>query len=131
MARILLIDDDESVRTMLRTMLEYHRHTVMEAHDGREGLQLLPKARPDLVITDLVMPEQEGIEVITTLRKTHPALKIIAISGGGRTNSSDDYLVMARRLGADLTLAKPFAHAALLAAIAELLPAGAVPVPRA
>jgi len=114
---------------MLRLMLVHHGHTVMEARDGHEGLQLFPSTHADLVITDIVMPEQEGIEVVMALRSEHPGLKIIAISGGGRTNAAEDYLQLARRLGADLTLAKPFASAALLAAIQELLPADAASVP--
>lgn len=114
---------------MLRLMLVHNGHEVMEAYNGREGLKLLLQARADLVITDLVMPEMEGIEVVMALRKTDPTVKIIAISGGGWTNSAEDYLLMARQLGAHRVLAKPFPHAALLAAIDELLPAAAEPVP--
>ena len=75
------------------------------------------------------MPEKEGMEVVMEIRKAHPALKIIAISGGGRNAATDDYLLMARRLGANIALAKPFSHAALLAAIDDLLPAGELPAP--
>ena len=107
---------------MLRLLLEHHGHTVIEARDGREGLSLFPSARAHLVITDLVMPEREGFDVLATLQKTLPSVKIIVISGGIKENLGD-YLEMALRLGADKALAKPFSHAALLAAINELLPA--------
>ncbi len=82
MARILLIDDDDSVRTMLRLTLAHFGHTVIEARNGKEGLELFQHANADLVITDIVMPEKEGLEVLMELRKKHPPVKIIAISGG-------------------------------------------------
>jgi DNA-binding response OmpR family regulator len=122
MARILLIEDDEHVRTMLRLMLVRFGHAVIEAGNGRQGLTQFQPANFDLVITDLVMPEKEGIEVVIELRKHIPRVKIIAISGGGRANTAAEYLAMARGLGADLVLAKPFPHEALLAAINGLLP---------
>ena len=84
MARILLIDDDDSVRRALRLTLTEFGHTVIEARDGQEGLKLFPQANADLVITDIVMPEKDGIEVLIELRKKQPPVNIIAISGGGR-----------------------------------------------
>ena len=101
MARILLIDDDDTVRTMLRLTLVHFGHTVIEARDGKEGLELFQDANVDLLITDIVMPEKEGLEVLMELRKKHPPVKIIAISGG-------DYLHMAKLMGAAKVLAKPF-----------------------
>ena len=93
MARILLIDDDDSVRTMLRLTLVHFGHTVIEARDGKEGLELFQNTDVDLLITDIVMPEKEGLEVLMELRKRkHPPVKIIAISGG-------DYLHMAKLMG--------------------------------
>ncbi|MEO5957891.1 MAG: response regulator [Opitutaceae bacterium] len=86
MARILLIDDDDDVRTVLRLTLIHFGHTVIEARNGREGLELFAEARPELVITDIVMPEKEGLEVIIELRAHRPPVKIIAISGGGRVS---------------------------------------------
>jgi CheY-like chemotaxis protein len=85
MARILLIDDDEPVRTTLRLTLEHFGHTVIEARDGTEGLALFQHANADLVITDIVMPEKDGLEVLRELRRMHPSVKIIAISGPGGT----------------------------------------------
>jgi DNA-binding response OmpR family regulator len=127
MARILLIDDNDVFRTMLRQTLTHFHHTVIEARNGKEGLKLFSSARADLVITDLVMPETEGLEVLIELRKAHPAAKLIAISGGGR-GSGTDYLHMAAKLGANRVLTKPFHHEALLAVINELLATGE-PVP--
>ena len=115
MARILLIDDDDSVRTMLRLTLAHFGHTVIEARNGKEGLELFQHANADLLITDIVMPEKEGLEVLMELRKKHPPVKIIAISGG-------DYLHMAKLMGAAKVLAKPFSTNVLIEAIDELLP---------
>ncbi len=120
MARILLIDDDDSFRTILGLALEQSGHTVLEAHDGEEGLKLFPHAKADLVITDLVMPGKEGFEVLMALRKKQPPVKIIVVSGGLRDGATD-FLQMARFLGAGRALAKPFALEALLTAITELL----------
>jgi CheY-like chemotaxis protein len=126
MARILLIDDDDSVRTMLRLTLTHFGHTVIEARNGKEGLDLFRSAGADLLITDIVMPEKEGLEVLMELRRSQSRVKIIAISGGGRQNA-EDYLHMAKRMGAAKVLAKPFSNEALLAAINELLADGGTP----
>jgi len=107
MARILLVDDDAPFRKMLRITLGQFGHEVTEAQDGREAMRRLSDVSPDLIITDLVMPEKEGLELITELRAKHPQLKIIAMSGGGRVNAVD-YLKIAKRLGVDGVLAKPF-----------------------
>lgn len=126
MARILLIDDDDDVRTVLRLTLVHFGHTVIEASNGRAGLELFQRDGADLVITDIVMPEKEGLEVLMELRKLKPSVKIIAISGGGR-GSAADYLHMAKKLGAATVLAKPFASEALMAAVNELLAVGERP----
>ena len=128
MARILLIDDDDSFRSMLRLKLTYFGHTVMEAHNGKEGLELLPQANADLVMTDIVMPEKDGIEVILELKQIQPNLKIIAMSGGARISSAT-HLLVARQLGAAKVLPKPFTNEALIAAISELLPGAASAAP--
>lgn len=125
MARILLIEDDESVRPMLQKTLTHFGHTVIEARNGKEGLDLFATANADLLITDIVMPEKEGLEVLMELRRLHSRVKIIAISGGGRGLASD-YLFIAKQLGAGRVLEKPFSNEALLAAISELLPNAAV-----
>ncbi|HXN36202.1 MAG TPA: response regulator [Opitutaceae bacterium] len=123
MAQILLIDDDDGVRSLMRLALVGSGHTVIEASDGEEGLQLFPQANADLVITDMVMPGKDGAEVLTELQKMHPPVKVIAISGGSRHGFADNHEV-AERLGAAKVLAKPFSCAALLAAIDEVLPGG-------
>lgn len=120
MAHILLIDDDDALRTMLRLTLIHFGHTVIEARNGREGLEVFPHMRADLVITDIVMPDVEGIEVLITLRQRQPPVKIIAISGGGRV-SATDYLNIAQQLGAARVLTKPFSNEALKQAIDEVL----------
>ncbi|MBL9202285.1 MAG: response regulator [Opitutaceae bacterium] len=116
MTRILLVDDDETFRTVLRSVLTLHGHAVVEARDGVDGLAKAREARFDAVIVDIVMPERDGLETIVSLRKNHPALKIIAISGGGQL-SGETYLAVAARLGASAVLAKPFAVEAMLKAI--------------
>jgi DNA-binding response OmpR family regulator len=128
MARILLIDDDDSVRDMLRQTLIHFGHTVIEARNGKEGLEVFPHANADLLITDIVMPEKEGLEVLMELRKMHTSVKIIAISGGGRGGAMD-YLRTAKLMGAGKVLAKPFSNEALIAAINELLPGGEPAIP--
>jgi CheY-like chemotaxis protein len=120
MARILLIEDDESVRTLLLLTLAHYGHDVVEARNGREGLDRFRETKPDLVITDIVMPEKEGFEVLMKIRRKNPALKIIAISGGGLHNAAH-YLHTAKLLGAAKVLAKPFSNETLMAAVNELL----------
>lgn len=120
MANILLIDDDDAVRNALHLVLEHFGHTVIDARNGNEGLALYAQSKPDLVITDIVMPEKEGLEVLMELRKQHARTKIIAISGGGRINAAD-YLHLAQRMGAAKVLTKPFSQQALINAINELL----------
>jgi CheY-like chemotaxis protein len=128
MARILLIEDDNEVRTMLRLTLAHFGHTVIEARNGKEGLAMFKTAQVDLVITDIVMPEKDGLAVLTALRtKQLPPVKIIAISGGGRQSAVEN-LKMAKLLGAAKVLAKPFSNEVLIAAINELLPDGGAPV---
>ncbi|HTH48226.1 MAG TPA: response regulator [Candidatus Limnocylindria bacterium] len=120
MPHLLLIDDDDSFRRMLRLTLEQAGHTVTEAKDGREGLMRYQPAIHDLVITDLIMPEKEGLETIAGLRRRHAAVRIIAMSGGGRY-SPNTYLSTAKALGASLLFAKPFAAGELLVGITDLL----------
>lgn len=120
MARILLIEDDETVRGLLVQMLSDAGFEVAQATNGEQGIELYRKTPTDLIITDLVMPEKEGIEVITELRRDFPDVKIIAISGGGR-QGGDGYLKIAKMLGAKRTLNKPFSLKSLLEAIQEVL----------
>jgi CheY-like chemotaxis protein len=122
MTRILVIDDEAAVRRMLRQMLEKAGYEVVEAPNGAVGLDLYHEHPVDLVITDILMPEKEGIETISTLRKTAAGVKIIAISGGGggRLNK-EDVLFSAQAFGAVRTLAKPFDREELLVAVREAL----------
>jgi CheY-like chemotaxis protein len=122
-ARILVIDDDAAVRETLRQVLESAGHAVTCAEDGERGLEAFETARPDLVITDIIMPEREGIATILELRRRRPDRPIVAISGGGRTGGTD-FLTMARRLGADAALPKPFELEELLDTVARCLAAG-------
>lgn len=120
MALILVIDDDKAVRRLLREMLELDGHTVTDAPDGAKGLKALEKAPCDLVITDIFMPERDGLATLMELRQHHPGLKAIAISGGS-PRVPLDMLHAAQRLGAAKTLAKPIRCADLLAAVTEVL----------
>jgi len=107
MKTVLIIDDETLVRATVARMVEREGHRVLQAANGVEGLNIFKRERVDLVVCDIIMPEKEGIETIGELRRNNPALKIIAISGGGRTENVD-FLGMAQRLGADHVLAKPF-----------------------
>ena len=117
MADILVIDDEAALRRLVARVLKSAGHTVREAENGRVGLELFRELRPALVITDIVMPDQEGIEAILELRRDAPSIPILAISGGGE----GAYLRMATGLGATEALAKPFGADELLAAVAKLL----------
>ena len=124
MKRILVIDDDAQLRKMLRQMLERQGYGVIEAGDGKEGMALYRQAPTELIITDIIMPEKEGVETIIELRRDFPDVKIIAISGGSRSLNKEYYLELAKRLGAAYTFTKPFARKELLEAIEDLLTAG-------
>lgn len=120
MASILIIDDEDQIRRMMRTMLERAGYEVADAPNGKEGIEYCRKRLPDLVITDLIMPEKEGLETIIELRQEFPDLKIIAMSGGGRI-TADSYLGIARKFGAIRTFVKPIDRNDLLTAVEEAL----------
>lgn len=122
MAEILIIDDEENIRVLLGALVKSLGHNYRAADDGTQGLKLYREQPANLVITDLVMPEQEGLSVIIELRKLNPAVRIIAISGGF-VHDPNLYLKMAKKLGADLVLSKPFEIVALKSAVTSLLPA--------
>lgn len=122
MARILIIDDNAELRTVMRRILESQGHRVSEAEDGRRGLLRLADQPVELVITDIIMPEQEGIEVILEIRKHAAGPKILAISGGSSFDA-ESLLSDAQALGADAVLSKPFTAAALRARVESLLAA--------
>ena len=119
MARILLIDDDKPLREIIAATLAHAGHDVMQAADGQRGVELFRIEPADLVITDIIMPGQEGIETIVALHREMPELPIIAMSGGA--SHSKFYLNMAAQLGAQRALAKPFTSVELLGAVNEVL----------
>lgn len=122
MAKILLVDDDLQIRDMLSMTLKRDGHEVVEAENGVQAVARYVPGEIDLVITDIVMPEKEGIETIMELRSLDPLVKIIAISGGGRINP-DNYLSWARRFGVRYTFTKPVDRTELREAIDDLLEA--------
>lgn len=121
MTRILLIEDDTALRRMLYYDLIAAGYAVAEAVHGADGLMQLRQNPVDLVITDMLMPEMDGVETIQQLRRSFPDIKIMAISGGGLA-SPDHYLRIAKKLGADKTLKKPFTFPELLDVVHELYP---------
>jgi DNA-binding response OmpR family regulator len=123
MADILIIDDDRQMRRLLRRILTGAGHTVREAGNGRDGVALFEQQRPALVITDIVMPDMEGIETILNMRRDNPTLPIIAMSGG----SDPLYLRAASSLGATGTLNKPFQPRSLLELVDAMLRAAPEP----
>lgn len=120
MARILVVDDDPAIRAGLVRLLVRFGHDAVEAGDGKEALQVMEEATPDLVITDINMPEMDGIEVINALLKERPGLPVVAISGGGRLDKGL-LLGNALALGAVSSLSKPFEVEQVLAVIDEAL----------
>lgn len=119
MTRILVIDDDVQICSMLERFLSRKGYEVDVAYDGNQGLMMYDKGKTNLVITDLVMPEKEGIETVMELRSKSPNVKIIAISGGGRVGP-ESYLEIAKELGAQRTFEKPVDFDELLGAVEEL-----------
>ena len=117
---ILLVDDEPAVRKSLQLVLERAGFDVLAVSDGRRAAEAIMSGRFDLVLTDLVMPEREGVETIIELRRTHPNLPIIAMSGGGM-GSADLYLSVAAQVGANATLLKPFGEAELLRVVRQAL----------
>lgn len=123
MPRILIIEDDGEIRDLLERLLTREGHTVATAINGKQGVVAF-RANPfDMVITDIIMPEKDGIEAIMDLKRERPDLKLIAISGGGRADP-ENYLHSAQLLGATRTLRKPFTNDAILATVKELLGQG-------
>ena len=120
MARILIVDDDESIRRTLRRMLEPVGYDVVEAADGREGVELYKEDSVDLVLMDLIMPEKEGIQAAAELRHYDPEVKIIAISGGGRIGNIQ-VLRIAQKFGIEHALPKPIRMGKFLALVNEVL----------
>lgn len=120
MESILIIDDEAQIRSMVRLILEREGYAVAEAPDGIEGIRLFRQKPADLVITDLIMPEENGLETILELERRYPSLKIIAMTGSGHFGALED-LNTATILGADRTFSKPFHLEDMLLAVKELL----------
>ena len=120
MSKILIIDDEPYILLMLKKMLEKAGYEVDLASNGRQGLELFQKDSADMVITDIIMPDKEGLEIIMEMKQTHPDLKIIAISGGGRI-SPESYLECAKHFGASRVFQKPFRQKELMLAVKDLM----------
>lgn len=118
--RVLIIDDDEQIRVLLQQMMEWAGFDVAVAENGKIAMQVQEQQPADLVITDLIMPEQEGLETISRLKKQYAGIKIIAISGGGRIGP-EAYLPAALELGADRVFSKPFDVQEIVLSVQELL----------
>lgn len=112
---VLIIDDHQQIRELLRDILEGEGLLVVEAADGREAIEIARYRHLDLLVTDLIMPEMEGIETILAIRSFRPDIGIIAISG-----AAESYLQAAKLLGADFTLRKPFSPSAIREAVRKV-----------
>ena len=124
MVKILVIDDNDLVRASTRAILESEGYAVDEAGDGDVGIARATSSAPDLILTDIVMPNKEGIEMIRDLRSRGYDGPIIAMSGGGRLDATE-VLDLAGKLGADACIAKPFKKAELLAKVKACLDSAA------
>ena len=120
MPGILIVEDDKDLREMLKESLIRKRYTVLEAENGKAAITHFKPALTDLVVTDLIMPEEDGLKVIIRLRQIKPSIKIIAISGGGKAGPGS-YLNLAKALGADVIFTKPFSVNDMITRIEELL----------
>lgn len=120
---ILVVDDDGDVREMLCRMLEQDGHRAVPAEGGRQALEQLNSLTPDLVITDVVMPEVDGLEVLLKLRSLAPSAGALVMSGGGRA-APELSLEAARNLGVCAVLHKPFTRAEMLCAVHQALAPG-------
>ena len=120
MPGVLIVEDDKDLREMLKTSLSRRKITVFEAGNGKDAITHFKPSITDLVVTDLIMPEEDGLKVIIKLRELKPSIRIIAISGGGKAGPGS-YLNLAKALGADAIYSKPFSINDLVLKIEELL----------
>ncbi len=130
MSKILVIDDEEDIRDALQIILESAGHEVMVASDGNEAIELQRSKPADLIITDIIMPEKDGVNTIREIRHEFPGIRIIAISGGGGIDlltyrpeaiSTSAYLSAAEQAGADRIFTKPFERKEIIQAVDDLL----------
>jgi DNA-binding response OmpR family regulator len=120
MPGVLIVEDDKELREMLKLTLSRRNFTVFEAENGKSAIAHFKPTITDLVVTDLIMPEEDGLKVVIKLRELKPSIKIIAISGGGKVGPGS-YLNLAKALGADAIYSKPFSINDLIAKIEQLL----------
>ncbi len=121
MARILVIDDEQDIRFLIEKFLVRDGHEVDQAENGKQAMKLIEVNNYDLLITDVVMPEKDGIEVLNELQEHATRIKTIVISGGGARGNIENYLVMAKLLGADWVLPKPLDFSKLQIAVNDIL----------
>lgn len=121
MARILIVDDDSSIRALLRELLEEEGYQVEEANNGKQGVSSYRANPADLVITDILMPEKDGVELIMELQESFPEVKIIAMSGGGRGLDAQFNLRIAKDFGAVQQIEKPFSRKQVLETVRRVL----------
>lgn len=117
---ILVVDDESELRDVVAQVLQTAGHRVVQAGNGAEATKLFAREHFDIVLTDVIMPEKDGMQVIAELRTKRPGVRIIAMSGGGHV-PRDQYLKLASALGAHAALEKPFNNQALLAAVQKVL----------
>lgn len=120
MKKILIIDDEAHILLMLKKMLERAGYEISLAANGMEGLEMFKRSPSDLVITDIIMPEKEGLETIREMKRLHSGLKIIAMSGGGKI-TADNYLQTAKLFGASRILEKPFTQQQMVESVKDLI----------
>ncbi len=120
MVKILIIDDEAPIRKMFRKLFEQHNYNVLDAVNGKQGMDIFKEQGADLIITDLLMPEKDGLETIREIRKLNTDIKIIAISGGGLMDQKM-YLGMAKKFGAHHIFTKPVDNDELLSTVKRLL----------
>jgi DNA-binding response OmpR family regulator len=113
------VEDDQYVRDMLTQVLERDGHHVEGAVDGENAVEMLKASKPDVIVTDIIMPKKSGTALIKEVKESHPDMKIVAISGGGRSDPIG-YLDLSEELGADISFAKPVEPKALLMTITLL-----------
>lgn len=121
MARILVIDDEESICRLFREILEHEGYEVETAVNGKSGVEAYRRKPADLIITDILMPEKDGLELIIELRRANRAVRIIAMTGGSRYHSLDNFLDVAKAFGASHTLYKPFRNEKVVEIVRKVL----------